>query len=30
VGLELVVEGFANAVPNISGHDERARSSSTA
>ena len=25
VGLELVVEGFANAVPNISGHDERAR-----
>ncbi len=25
VGLELVVEGFANAVPNISGNDERAR-----
>src|SRR4030095_470471 len=25
VGLELVVEGFASAVPNISGHDERAR-----
>src|SRR4029450_7682261 len=25
VGLELGVEGFANAVPNISGHDERAR-----
>ena len=25
VGLELVVEGFANGVPNISGHDERAR-----
>ncbi len=25
VGLQLVVEGFANAVPNISGHDERAR-----
>jgi len=25
VGLEVVVEGFANAVPNISGRDERAR-----
>ena len=25
VGLELVVEGFANVVPNISGNDERAR-----
>ena len=25
VGLELVVEGFANSVPNLSGNDERAR-----